>query len=266
MNKNWIKFNDFSTSFNTSINYISDENEDYISDENSNYVINNNNSLYGGFLIEELPIVPIAEEKVDFIEIDGRDGYLTLSQDALKPIDYEVEIIVKKRSDIQKIRNNFRGNGKLILSHDKNKFYYARVIGVTSFEREVMEVYRCIIYFKLQPYAYEITNNEITITNSSGYVFTNNTNTSCEPIITLYGSGNCVLVIGNKQINITDIDDSITLDFGMQEAYKKINGSKENMNTHVNGYFPIIESGDTIISWNGSGISSIKILPNFRWR
>ena len=65
-----------------------------------NYIIFNNFNTMDYFLIEDLQEVPTAEEKVDFIEIDGRDGYLTQSQDALKPIDYEVQLNLYKKEDI----------------------------------------------------------------------------------------------------------------------------------------------------------------------
>ena len=68
-----------------------------------NYIIFNDFNTMNYFLIEDLQEVPTAEEKIDFIEIDGRDGYLTQSQDALKPIDYEVQLNLYEKEDIQKI-------------------------------------------------------------------------------------------------------------------------------------------------------------------
>ena len=44
------------------------------------------------FLIEELPVVPSAELKQELIEIDGRHGFLTNSQDVYSPIEISIEL------------------------------------------------------------------------------------------------------------------------------------------------------------------------------
>lgn len=226
---------------------------------------NNFNTLSNNILIEQLPEIPLSEEKVEFIEIDGRSGYLTLSQNEFMPIEYEVQLNLKSKNDIKKIRSIFCGSGKLITSNDDTLFYYARVISVVNFERVISDKYTCIITFKLQPFGYEIENNEIaSITNP--YTISNNTNATCQPLITIQGSGSCILTIGNHQINITDINESIILDFETQEAYKDNNGSKENMNGKVDGVFYDFEIGNTKISWNGSGITKITVNPRYRWR
>ena len=228
-----------------------------------NYLIFNGFNTLNHFLIEELPKVSTAEEKIDFIEIDGRHGYLTQSQDSYSPIDYDVQLNIYKKEDIQKVKNIFRGSGKLILSNDTTKFYYARVVNKFDFERVLSEYHTCIVSFKLQPFAYELEDKTQVINND--YTFTNNTNTTCQPIITIKGTGNCVLNVGNSQINITDIQNSITLDFEMQEAYKQTDTGKENMNTHINGDFDELETGDTLIQWNGGGVTEVSINPRFRW-
>ena len=229
-----------------------------------NYLIFNDFNTLNHFLIEELPKVSTAEEKIDFIEIDGRHGYLTQSQDSYSPIDYDVQLNIYKKEDIQKVKNIFRGSGKLILSNNETKFYYARVVNKIDFERVLSEYHTCIVSFKLQPFAYERTNDVISITDNS-YIFTNNTNTTCQPIITIRGTGSCVLNIGESQINITNVPNSITLDFEMQEAYKQTDKGKKNMNTYVSGDFDELETGDTLIQWNGEGITEIRINPRFRW-
>lgn len=230
---------------------------------NKNYLIFNDFNTSDYFLIEELPKVSTAEEKIDFIEIDGRHGYLTQSQDSYSPIDYDVQLNIYKKEDIQKVKNIFRGSGKLILSNDTTKFYYARVVNKIDFERVLREYHTCIISFKLQPFAYELADKTVRVNNS--YTFTNNTNTTCQPLITIKGTGNCVLNIGDSQINITDIQNSITLDFEMQESYKQTDTGKENMNTHVSGDFEELETGNTLIQWNGGGVTEVLINPRFRW-
>lgn len=239
--KNWITFSDFTTN-------------------------------QKGFLIEQLDEVPMPEKKLNFIEIEGYSGYLTQDEYAYKPIDYSVVITVRDRKNIQKIRNSFHnsGSGKLILSIDPTRFYYAKVTSAVEFKRTVRDVYQCVITFKLQPYAYEVENNIQTITVVNGsptsYTMINTTNTPCRPLMKITGSGDIILNIGSDQIRITGLTDYIILDFEFQEAYTfNSYGGKVNKNQIVSGYFPKIDVGNTKISWIGS-ISQIEITPNYRWR
>ena len=49
-----------------------------------NFIIFRGFNTKGLFLIEELPVIPSAKEKKTFIEIDGRHGFLTNSQEVLE--------------------------------------------------------------------------------------------------------------------------------------------------------------------------------------
>lgn len=239
--KNWITFSDFTTN-------------------------------QKGFLIEQLDEVPMPEKKLNFIEVEGYSGYLTQDEYAYKPIDYNVTITVKDRKNIQKIRNSFHnsGSGKLILSNDPTRFYYAKVINAIEFKRTIRDVYECVITFKLQPYAYEVKNNVQTINIVDGsptsYTMTNTTNTPCRPLIKIIGSGDIILNFNSSQVKITGLEEHIILDFEFQEAYSiNSHGLKVNKNQIVRGYFPKIDVGTTKISWIGN-VTQIDITPNYRWR
>ena len=217
------------------------------------------------FLIEELPVVPSAELKQELIEIDGRHGFLTNSQDAYSPIEINIELKLYNKSDIQKIRNIFRGSGNLILSNQEDRYYKATVISQIEFDRVVRQNHSVVVTFKLQPHAYELDDNTIELmSTSTSYMLTNNTNATSQPEITIYGTGNAILTIGNETVNIKNINNHIILDYELQEAYRIINGSPSNANTDVNCDYDEIQMGDTLIKWSGSGITKIKINP--RWR
>ena len=234
---------------------------------NENYIIFNGTSTKDMFLIEELPLVPVPELKQEFIEIQGRHGFLTQSEDAYMPIDYDIEFKVYKKEDLQKIRNLFRGSGTLILSHDTTKYYKARVQSQITMEREILHYYNVQVSFKLQPHAYEIDANKknISSSTSSPMSITNNTNATCQPLITITGTGSCSLIVGSSTINISNIGGSITLDFEMQEAYTSSGSSKTNRNTDVSGDFPEVNIGSTRVSWSGSGVTRVEINKRLRW-
>ena len=166
-------------------------------------------------------------------------------------------------SDIQKARNIFRGSGDLILSNQEDRYYKATVINQIKFERVVRQNHSVVVTFKLQPHAYELKDNTITLTTSP-YILTNETNATAQPEITIYGTGTATLIIGNETVHIKNINNHIILDYELQEAYRITNGSPSNANTDVNCDYSEIQIGTTKIEWSGSGITRIKINP--RWR
>lgn len=228
-----------------------------------NWIVFKGFNTQGIFLIEEVPVVQSAELKQTLIEIDGRHGFLTDSQDAYQPIEISVELKLYNKSDIQKARNIFRGSGDLILSNQEDRYYKATVINQIKFERVVRQNHSVVITFKLQPHAYELKDNTITLTTSP-YTLTNETNTTAQPEIIIYGTGTATLIIGDETVHIKNINNHIILDYELQEAYRITNGSPSNANTDVNCDYSEIQIGTTKIEWSGSGITGIKINP--RWR
>ena len=211
-------------------------------------------------LIEDLPIVNRAEDDIEFIEVDGRHGFLTYDKKTKKPIDYSISLIVKDYRKRDVIKSNFKGSGKLILSNEPERYYKAVVTNTITFERQVRDVYEVVITFKLQPFAYDLFSKNITLTSSD--IIYNYTNATAQPIIKVYGSGDGVLMINDNDIQIKEMTEPIILNFELEEAY---NTSHESKNTLVLGEFEEFVEGNNVISWNG-GITKIEITPNWRWQ
>ena len=225
-----------------------------------NYVIFNNINTLDFALIEDLPMVDKAEDDIEFIEIDGRHGFLTFDKKSKKPIDYNLRLIVDGLDKIDLIKSIFNGSGKLVLSNNKERYYKAVVINTMTFNRQVKEKYEIEISFKLQPFAYEL--NEGTIVLNSNRIINNITNATSQPIIIVNGLGDGLLTINDNVIQLKGITDHIILNFELEEAYDQ-SGRSKNMN--VLGEFEEFKIGSNTISWNG-GITSLIITPNWRWQ
>ena len=230
-----------------------------------NWIIFKGFNTKGIFLIEEMPVAPSAELKQELIEVDGRHGFLTNSQDVYSPIEISIELKLYNKSDIQKVRNRFRGSGNLILSNQEDRYYKATVTSQIEFERVIKQNYIVVVTFTLQPHSYELKDSTIELMNTlTSYTLTNNTNATSQPEIIIYGTGIATLIIGDETVYIKDINGHIILDYELQEAYRITNGSPSNANTDVNCNYDEIQIGTTLIKWSGSGITEIKINP--RWR
>ena len=229
-----------------------------------NYIIFNDFNTEKFALIEELPIVNKAERDIEFIEIDGRHGFLTLDKKRFLPIDYEVDLIFKDKQNTDIIKQVFNGSGQLILSNEPNRYYKAVVQNVITFERQTRNVYICRISFKLQPFAYELNQKTITITEPP-FVLTNHTNTTAQPIIKIYGTGTAEIYVNEHTVPIEKIRNCIILDYELKEAYNE-SEKRGTRNSDVLTDYPELLVGDNTISWDTSAnITQIKIIPNWRW-
>lgn len=226
-----------------------------------NYVIFNGKSTEDIALIEELPVVSRAERDIDFIEIDGRHGFLTFDKNRYKPVDYSIELKVNGKANRDLIRNIFIGNGDLILSNESDRYYKAVITGTVTVERQLKELYKINVSFKLQPFSYVRTKETIIIT-ATPYIIDNPTNTTSQPIIKIYGSGTSYLNINGNIIELKNItSDGLILDFELKEAY---DFNKVSKNTDVFGVYKEFIVGSNTISWTDN-ITKIEVTPNWRY-
>ena len=226
-----------------------------------NYVIFNGKSTEDIALIEELPVVSRAERDIDFIEIDGIHGFLTFDKNRYKPVDYSIELKVNGKANRDLIRNIFIGNGDLILSNESDRYYKAVITGTVTVERQLKELYKINVSFKLQPFSYVRTKETIIIT-ATPYIIDNPTNTTSQPIIKIYGSGTSYLNINGNIIELKNItSDGLILDFELKEAY---DFNKVSKNTDVFGVYKEFIVGRNTISWTDN-ITKIEVTPNWRY-
>ena len=201
-------------------------------------------------------------ERLTYTTVPGRNGALvtTEGEDVYDDILLTVECWITDTNRITEICAWLKGSGTLTISNRPNGFYYARVNNQISFEKllSVNEHRRFSIIFRCKPFWYASGTQDITITESTSSV-TNPGTVFSEPLITVYGSGEITLMVGQYITELSDVDESITLDSELQEAYK----GSETKNNCMSGDFPIFQPGVNAISWSGN-VTSVVITP--RWR
>lgn len=101
---------------------------------------------------------------------------------------------------------------------------------------------------------------DITLT-TSGQFINNPYCVASEPVITLTGSGDITLIVGQYIILLEDIEGSITIDSRLQEAYNV----DELQNGKMTGDFPKLAPGQNSISWTGN-VTNVKVTPCFHCR
>ena len=222
------------------------------------------NSRTIGITVTELPEIVLPEERVTFTEIPGLSGSITQTEgaDVYKDITLSVKCYVQNPlpQAVQAIASYFRGSGRLELPNRPDGYYEARVINQILFTkilrgnapRTFTVNFRCKPFLRL--YSGE-DEQEIT----SGSFLLNPTGIQAKPFITVNGSGDITLLVGTRIIQLTGIENGITLDSELQEAYY----GNELKNTQMTGEFPVLGAGNTAVSWTGGNVMSVMIKP--RW-
>lgn len=222
------------------------------------FIFKNKSSKYLDIVIkyEWLPPVVRARDEVEIIEVPGRDGYLTIPKDRKEPVIKKVKGILINEDKKVEVRRWLQGKGKLILSNDRDVFYFAQIINPVEFYDYWTYGWEFEIEFLCQPYGYLHEGQRVVTINKQKTVLHNPTDEVAKPLIKIYGSGDVDLIINNN-INKFNIDGYVEIDSELMESYK------DNSLVVFAGDFPKLKAGENVISWNGA-VEKIEIIP--RWR
>lgn len=151
-----------------------------------------------------------------------------------------------------------KGYQRLEDSYTPDTFRLAFFEGPLDIENILNRFGRGTIFFNCDPRRF-LTGGETPVIFTAAGTLSNDTPFPALPLIELTGSGDITLSVGSTQVQISDLEEKITLDSETQNAY---NGS-ENLNSSILAdEFPVLLQGENTISWTGS-VASVKIIP--RW-
>lgn len=215
-----------------------------------------------GIHVSEQPPVSLPEERVTYTPVPGRAGNLTaLEGDNV----YEDQVLaatcfVADLSRIDEIAAWLRGSGTVTFANRQGGYYRARVCNQISFEKILRgnPAHSFTVNFRCQPFFYLTPGNDIVLTQSGQFI----TNPGCvasEPMITISGSGDIQLMVGQQTAELTGISSQIVLDSEMQEAYL----GQTTQNEKMSGDFPLLQPGSNAVSWTGN-VTGVTVKP--RWR
>lgn len=213
-----------------------------------------------GLLISELPPISKPRMRVQETTIDGVDGS-KFEELGYESYDKIIKIGLTKKYDIDEVIKYFSGAGNVTFSNEPDKYYKARIIDQIDYER-LLRFRTANVKFRVQPFKYELDESSVILTKSGASVTNNGLETS-KPRITIKGTGTIELMVnGNTLFSYTfpEGETEVVIDSEKQDAY--LGSVLKNRN--MSGEFPILNSGENIISWTGS-VTNIVVEPNSRW-
>ena len=222
------------------------------------------NSRTVGITVTDLPEIILPEERVTFTDVPGLSGSLTQTEgtDVYKDVTLAVKCYCPDPTlaAVGEIAAYFRGSGRLELPSRLDGYYEARVINQIPFAKVLRgnEPRTFTVNFRCKPFL-RLYSGETAQEITSGSFLLNPTGIQAKPLITVTGSGDITLLVGMKIIQLTGIEDGITLDSELQEAYY----GNELKNTQMTGEFPVLGAGNTAVSWTGVNVMRVSVTP--RW-
>ncbi|MBE6089833.1 MAG: phage tail protein [Clostridium beijerinckii] len=227
-------------------------------------VWNNKKAEDKGLKIISLPPIQLSTQKIDEKSIDGRDGTLTEFKgydSDTKPVECDYF-----GDDPMRLLKWLQGDGEVVFGNLPDRYYKARINNVIPISQIIEnQMYTFTIQFRCQPFGYLLEGKETLTLTKVSTLFNDKATYYSLPTITIYGSGSCTFTINNRTFNIIEIDTSITIDSFLQEVYN-------NKGDKMEGDFPYLDykdekkglSGENNVSWTGSGVTGIEIIPNWR--
>lgn len=220
-------------------------------------------TVYGVHVTEQ-PDIIVPSERATFKTVAARSGSLTVLEgdDVYDDFILSVDCAVSDLTNLHTIGGWLRGSGKLELPEQPGGHYLARVVNQIEFAKVMRgrTNRNFTVTFRCQPFWYVSAVVDIVLTESTS-IITNPGNIASEPVITVTGSGDITLMIGQTIIELDGISSSITIDTPLMEAYS----GTESMNDNMRGDFPTLAPGNVPISTSGS-VTSVTIKPNWRYR
>ena len=205
-----------------------------------------------GIIVERTPAVPKEKKNIKIIEVEGRNGFLTIDNNTYSSFVVQVEChFDPQRFDIDEIKSFLDGVGAV--SFDGEREYIAVIQNSISFEK-VLRFKSFVIEFLCNPIAEEKTEHEVIVTQTNYMLSISDANVEMYPELEIIGTGDLSITINNKTFNILDADGTYYLD----SKLKVITHNNLNAASSMQNDFPTLIPGENNISYLGN-ISSFKI-------
>ncbi len=216
-----------------------------------------------GIHVLEQPVYTLPAERSTFTSVPGRSGSLTTLEgdEVYDDIVLTATCMIDSESRISELSAWLKGSGNVAFANRSGGFYRARIVNQIAFEKILRgnPHRKFAVNFRCQPFWYQESVPEVTVTESLTTI-TNPGTVASEPIITVYGSGDITLMVGTTIVELTEVDESITINCEMLECHK----GSASCNAQMSGDFPVLASGSNAISWTGS-VTKVVIQPNWRF-
>lgn len=208
------------------------------------------------------------ERDVAFYSVAGRNGDVVYDQQRFANVNviYSVAIYKNVYANLTRLKVALlSGTGYRKLRDTIHPDEYRMAVLYNAFSVETPKYNGPAVFdivFSCKPQRFLFSGQEPVSFNSPGEL--QNDYFPALPLITVYGSGDGTVSVGDTVVKIIGQTDTIVLDCDLQNAYHETGeGVKENRNGYISApTFPKLLPGINTIGWTG-GVERLEIIP--RW-
>lgn len=223
---------------------------------------NGTNCREKGIRLQEMPQIVRPEERVTHIEIPGRSGELTITEDDDIYNSYiqTIPLIVDNAADVHEAESWLRGNGYVTFCSQPELKQKARVINAVEFQKHSWNSswWEAQAQFYCQPLKELITEESIEVTEDTYWVI-NPGDVASRPLITIEGSGTISLRISEREMILYNAQSGWVID--CENEWVLNNGVP--LTGVYTGEFPRFLPGYNLMQFTGN---VTKLTINGRWR
>lgn len=228
-----------------------------------------------GIKVYESNILSAPSKKLEFIEIEGRDGTLTVDNGYEDFILKLSCVLVNEHDEIEttpalaRRAKKFLLNGtnrKIQLSEDMDYYLLGTYNSDIDIEEAIENFGLFQAQFRCKPYRFSNKSKTVEITTKNTVI--KNDEYKTKPVIDVYATGDITININNQEVILKALEGHIQLDCDLMNA-TTVNsfGKTVNANQKMYSDFPILEEGNNNITWtlgDGDEASFTKIIIKYR--
>lgn len=228
-----------------------------------------------GMVVDAAPAFDKPKRKQTIFNVPGRNGSVLFQENAFEDVtrSYHVWVAEETTEDsggnisgtleervdaITAWLNSKTGYQKLEDNFEPDVYRLAYYSGGNDITNEMTQYGATTLTFTCRPERF-LKSGETAVTVTTGATLNNPSRFASKPFIHIEGSGTVELSIGSQTIVVTGLIDYINIDCERMNAYRE---TSENMNDHVAGAFPLMLSGNNVITITGT-TTLVQITPNY---
>lgn len=234
-----------------------------------------NSKEFGIRIANELQFAVPAKD-MEEVEVMGRDGVLYIDNNRRKPFTKNIRITVDvndpraKGSEgsvlherVREISDWLTGTGEWRWGMYSGYVWTATIKDTFNIDDTLRRMGRGVIQVTFHPTMMLDNQAESELENND--VLVNTTNELAKPLITVEGTGDMDFYNNDEPwFSLENITGKIVLDSELMEVSDEDDKpAYDNIYSNIRPLFPELVSGENKISWEGSGIEKVTILP--RW-
>lgn len=221
-------------------------------------------------MVEKYPKQITAKRRRVTYIIPGRNGALHSDEGCFENYTQPYECYFHGEALAPEVAHRIKawlssGGGYMRLedAYDPDYYRLATFAGPMDIENILNQYGRCTVNFDCAPQSFLKSGETPNVYEFAG-IISNPTQFDALPLITVYGTAAGEVSVAGVTVEIKEIEDQITLDCDLQNAYRQVADSgMENCNSKIYApVFPKLLPGNNGISFTG-GITKVEIIP--RW-